>query len=224
MSVLDEPGWSALTGPHASMAVGAGRARAYPDDVSMFAAVDPSHDHDAGDLADLLGEDRMVVLCTASTVALRGAEELFRLPGPQFVCERPLGGEPPEGLVELGAADADDMVELTTLTEPGPFLAGTWRMGTYVGIRRSGRLVAMAGERMHPAGATEISAVCTHPEARREGLAAALTAEVGRRIQARGEVPFLHTMPGNESAQRVYLRLGFEFRRDLDFVGVRPIT
>jgi hypothetical protein len=34
-------------------------------------------------------------------------------------------------------------------------------MGRYLGIRRDGMLVAMAGERLHPPGWTEISAVCT---------------------------------------------------------------
>jgi hypothetical protein len=33
--------------------------------------------------------------------------------------------------------------------------------GTFLGVGRHGVLVAMAGERLHPVGWTELSAVCT---------------------------------------------------------------
>jgi hypothetical protein len=64
------------------------------------------------------------------------------------------------------------MLELVRLTEPGPFAARTHRLGRYIGLRRGGKLVAMAGERMRLDGFTEISAVCTHPDARGQGLGA----------------------------------------------------
>ena len=60
-------------------------------------------------------------------------------------------------------------------------------MGRFVGIRRGGRLVAMAGERMHLDGHTEVSGVCTHPDFRGRGLARQLSAAVARQIEARGE-------------------------------------
>src|SRR5690242_14339119 len=47
--------------------------------------------------------------------------------------------------VSLGAADVPEMLELTARTKPGPFLPRTGELGTYLGIRRDGRLVAMAG-------------------------------------------------------------------------------
>ena len=48
----------------------------------------------------------------------------------------------------LEAKDLPDMLELVSLTEPGPFEQRTPELGLYVGTRRSGRLVAMAGERI----------------------------------------------------------------------------
>ena len=42
--------------------------------------------------------------------------------------------------LDLGASDTGDMVELASLTRPGPFLPGTPRFGGFVGIR-----VKMAG-------------------------------------------------------------------------------
>jgi len=122
--------------------------------------------------------------------------------------------------VPLGAADVPEMLELTTRTKPGPFLPRTFELGTYLGIRREGRLVAMAGERRHPAGWTEISAVCTDEAWRGQGLAARLTRAVGAGIRARGEVPFLHALTTN-AAIGLYEELGFRHRLAVLFAVVR---
>jgi predicted GNAT family acetyltransferase len=76
----------------------------------------------------------------------------------------------------------------------------------------------MAGERLGFAGSTEISAVCTHPDARRRGLGAALTHHVASEILRRGEEPFLHVAESNDAARRVYERLGFSATRSIDAV------
>lgn len=49
------------------------------------------------------------------------------------------------GVVELGAADVPEMLDLTARTRPGPFWRRTHELGTYLGVRLDGRLVAMAG-------------------------------------------------------------------------------
>ncbi len=66
-------------------------------------------------------------------------------------------------IVTLGVDDVPAMIELTALTKPGPFSARTHELGTFLGIRVDGQLVAMAGERMKPAHYTEMTAVCVHP-------------------------------------------------------------
>ncbi|MGV7904216.1 GNAT family N-acetyltransferase, partial [Mycobacterium kansasii] len=87
-------------------------------------------------------------------------------------------------------------------------LPRTIELGTYLGIRDAdGALIAMAGERMHPQGWTEISAVCTAPEARGRGLASRLIRAVGHGIRERGDVPFLHTSDDNP-AQKLYDAMG----------------
>ena len=60
-------------------------------------------------------------------------------------------------IVTLGTGDVPAMMELTKLTNPGPFGARTHELGTFLGVRVDGRLVAMAGERMKPADYTEIT-------------------------------------------------------------------
>ena len=111
------------------------------------------------------------------------------------------------------------MLELTERTKPGPFLPGTVELGGYLGIRREGRLVAMAGERMRPPGFAEISAVCTDEGWRGHGFAARLTRAVAAGIVARGETPFLHAAADNVNAIRLYKSLGFIHRRDVAFVA-----
>lgn len=126
-----------------------------------------------------------------------------------------------ESIVELGDADATEMLELTTLTKPGPFAKRTHQLGTYLGIRRNGKLVAMAGERLKIPGFIEVSAVCTHPEHSGKGFARILMTEVMRRIVDREETPFLHVRESNQHAIALYEKLGFGKRALLQHVTLR---
>jgi ribosomal protein S18 acetylase RimI-like enzyme len=123
--------------------------------------------------------------------------------------------------VELGPTDSSEMIELTALTKPGPFSKRTHELGTYLGIRRDGELVAMAGERMKVPGYTEVSAVCTRPGHTGNGYAQMLMMEVMRRIVERGETPFLHVREDNVRAIELYERLGFRQRARLHLAVLR---
>jgi predicted GNAT family acetyltransferase len=107
------------------------------------------------------------------------------------------------------------MMALTELTKPGPFAARTHELGTFLGIRAGGELIAMTGERMKPGNFTEMTAVCVHPDHRGRGYAQALLAAVARQIEARGEIPFLHVFSSNTSAIALYQRQGMRIRRRL---------
>ena len=116
---------------------------------------------------------------------------------------------------ELTPADVPDMLDLAKLTQPGPFAPGTIVLGSYVGIRSAGQLIAMAGERMRFPQFTEISAVCTHPQHRGRGHASSLVRALIRQIIARNETPFLHLYSQNTRAAALYTKLGFAHRRNL---------
>lgn len=107
------------------------------------------------------------------------------------------------------------MMALTELTKPGPFSARTHELGTFLGIRVGGKLVAMAGERMKPANYTEMTAICVHPDHRGRGYAQVLLSAVARQILARGETPFLHLFSDNAPAIALYQRQGMAIRRRL---------
>ena len=122
----------------------------------------------------------------------------------------------------LGDADVSEMLELTALTDPGPFRSRTIELGGFIGIREDGRLAAMAGRRLALPGFTEVSAVCTHPDFRGRGYAQALVSAVSRAIQEQGETPILHVYSSNSAAIRVYESLGFVLRRKLHVAVVMP--
>ena len=113
------------------------------------------------------------------------------------------------------------MLDLVARTEPGPFAPRTIELGTYLGIRRDGALVAMAGERLRVPGLTEISAVCTDPGHRGQGLASRLIRAVAAGIRRRGETPFLHVAGSNINAIRLYESTGFKVRTAITFAAVR---
>jgi ribosomal protein S18 acetylase RimI-like enzyme len=194
----------------------------YPVDVSPWLALPDEPDADDwADVAALAGPGQEIALPCFSGEIPAGWDVTFSLDGVQLVDDgRPAAAPDPEA-VRLGSADVPEMLDLVERTSPGPLLPRTIELGTYLGIRRGGALIAMAGERLHPPGWTEISGVCTDPDFRGEGLATRLTLAVAHGIRTRGETPFLHAQAGNTAAVRLYESLGFRLRHMTTFVGAR---
>src|SRR5262249_23590240 len=109
----------------------------------------------------------------------------------------------------LDAGNAHEMVALTDIAFPGFFRPRTYAMGSYYGLRVGAELVAMAGERLMLPGYPEISGVCTHPGHRGRGYAERLIWHLIRRHRDAGEQSWLHVVPDNVKAVKLYLRLGF---------------
>ncbi|HET9972477.1 MAG TPA: GNAT family N-acetyltransferase [Streptosporangiaceae bacterium] len=217
---LDNPVLSSLTGPHSRFAERRGNVLRYPVDVCPFVALpDVPGEGDWSDAGGLAGAGAWLPLAAIEVSPPAGWEVRLIGEGVQMTGDDLDAAADPEA-VSLGAADVPEMLELTARTKPGPFLPRTFELGTYLGIRRDGRLVAMAGERLHPAGWTEISAVCTDEEWRGQGLAARLIRAVGAGIRARDEVPFLHALATN-AAIGLYEELGFRHRLSVLFAVVR---
>ena len=213
---LDHPIWTALTTKHQALAEGGAVARRYPTAITPFADMAEISPRGFAALgAMLLGSEIAVLFTPEPVTAPAEFKVLLAEPGEQMI------GTPtevPAGDVEiltLGVADVPDMMALTTLTKPGPFSLRTHELGTFLGIRVDGELVAMAGERMKPADYTEITAVCVHPAHRGHGYGQILLSAVSRQILARGEIPFLHLFTSNASALALYRRQGMEIRRRL---------
>ncbi|GAA2326128.1 GNAT family N-acetyltransferase [Dactylosporangium salmoneum] len=220
-TVLDNPAWHSLTGPHAHFAQAHGVARRYHPDISVFVGLPDERDGQTWtDLAALVGPAVEVPLTGAAVAPPAGWTPVMVGRGVQMVGDG-LDARPDEEAVVLGARDAAEMSELVARTNPGPWRARTFELGTYLGIRRDGRLVAMAGERLHPPGWTEISAVCTDAAHRGQGLAGRLVRAVAHNIRARGDQVLLHAAASNTGAIRLYERLGFRLRRETTFAMYR---
>jgi predicted GNAT family acetyltransferase len=216
--MLDRPVWAALSTRHLSLSVGSALARRYAADVNVFASGCDDTPAALAALTDLVQPgDRIFVLQVPDIVVPAGLLPLKAARGVQMIATRSLRAAEPDGdIVELTEADAQEMLALAKLTEPGPFLPRTHTMGTFHGIRIGGRLAAMAGERFRFPGHTEVSGVCTHPDFRGRGLARRLSAAVSARIESRGERPFLHAWKTNRPAISLYESLGFEIRAEVD--------
>jgi ribosomal protein S18 acetylase RimI-like enzyme len=219
---LDNPVWESLATTHAHLAEGTGLGRRFPADVSPFSGVADQADPQGWlDLAAVAGPGAELLVPVLEGTPPEGFELTSNLPGVQLVATDALQSGPVPAAVELGDDDVAEMLDLVSRTRPGPFGRRTRLLGRYLGVREGGKLLAMAGERLHPSGWTEISAVCTDPVARGRGLATQLVRAVAHGVRERGELPFLHAAAHNTGAIRLYEHLGFELRRTVDFATVR---
>jgi predicted GNAT family acetyltransferase len=215
---LDRPAWSALTTRQAPLAIGNSRALRFDPDYGLFAAAADGTPESLAALAALAPAEGAIGLVEPGPppvppgVALVSSALCHQMIA-QSITPRPACFP----LIPLTDADAPEMLALATLTRPGPFFARTHRLGQFVGAKVDGQLVAMAGERMKPEGFTEVSGVCTHPDHRGRGYAAALMAHVAAGILARGETPFLHSYSDNEGAIALYEKMGFRLRRQVTY-------
>lgn len=225
-ALLDNPIWNALLTEHRSLAVVEGAARRYPPAIGPLAGTPDQSPESYDALRVLAGAGGILGLFFPDPPALPRGWSLF-LGGvlTQMICRTPRLAKTGtlaagNSLRRLGAADVPVMLELARLTEPGPFRERTIELGNFYGIFEGDRLLAMSGQRMRVPGFIEVSAVCTHPDARGRGYAGILMSEVIRDIVAEGATPFLHAFADNP-AVRVYERLGFAHRRSFQLAIIK---
>jgi predicted GNAT family acetyltransferase len=216
MHPLDHPVWYALISRQAALAEGGALARRYPAAIAPFAAMADTSPQSFAALHRLMTASDHAVLFTPDPVSAPAEfKVLLAKTGEQMIGMPAATDAAAAGVVTLGATDVPAMLELTKLTNPGPFAARAHELGTFLGIKIDGRLVAMAGERMKPADYTEMTAICVHPDHRGRGYAQVLLGAIARQIAARGEIPFLHVFSDNHSAIALYRRQGMDIRRRL---------
>lgn len=215
---LDRPVWSALTTRLAPLAEGGALARKLRQDVGLFASAADRSAEALAALADLLAPGEIVGTVEPSGwPAPPGLTPVRSARCVQMVADT-VGAEAPGfDIVPLTGMDAPAMLDLATRTEPGPFRPASHLFGGFVGVRRDGRLVAMAGTRLAAPGFVEVSGVCTDPDHRGRGYARGLSAVVARAIVAAGDRPFLHAYAGHHATIALYESLGFRLRAELDY-------
>jgi ribosomal protein S18 acetylase RimI-like enzyme len=216
MYVLDNPVWQALSTTHESFAEGDDLVKRYPGAVSPLAGLREHSEKALASLGKIIAPGGVVALVSATPVAPPASGTVLRqVEIGQMIATDPLPVVADHKMERLDASRVPEMLALTELTKPGPFGTRTHELGTYLGIRSNGKLVAMAGTRLRLTGFSEISAVCTHPDFRARGFARSLVSALMLEMRERNEIPFLHVRMDNADAVHVYERLGFRLRKPM---------
>lgn len=214
--------YNALTTDHSHLGVQHGNASKYHTQVCSFAGMnDPGDTSNWHDLASLLRGDEWVILSSPQPLT---APSFMRLQ-PISVSYRFLGdnveGQFGDNHIRLlHEADVPHIMELFTLSRPGPFAAKTITMGNFFGYFHEEQLIAVAGQRFSTPDFIEISGVSTHPHYTGKGIATTLIKHVIADIQLHNKIPFLHAKTTNTRATSLYEHLGFTLPHTVHFTAV----
>ena len=218
--VLDNMIWNAITTGNIDIAIVDGDIGCYRQDIAPFAGMREFTDKNLQKLYEFIPANGKVAISSLNKMQYKA--EKWKLLHPmdvtQMIYEYPVQSfntRNSDLIVPLTDDHIPQMLELTALTRPGPFLQRTIEFGNYFGIFINGRLAAMTGQRMHPLPYMEVSAVCTHPDFRGKGYAKALMLHVMKMILDNSFIPFLHVLTSNTSAIKLYESIGYRTRKEL---------
>ncbi|MEK7225647.1 MAG: GNAT family N-acetyltransferase [Bacteroidota bacterium] len=231
--ILDNMIWNAISTGNRDIALLDGDVGCYQPDIAPFVGLKELNDESLKKLHDFISADRRVAIAYFNKISLDknnpiaiGWEVIRQMECCQMVYEYPMNTfttAKSHLIVPLTAEHVPQMLELTRLTKPGPFLQRTIEFGNYFGIFIDGRLAAMTGQRMHPLPYMEVSAVCTHSDFRGKGYAKACMLHVMKLILDNSFIPFLHVLTSNASAIALYESIGFRTRTKLNIDMIKRL-
>jgi predicted GNAT family acetyltransferase len=218
--ILDNMIWNAISTGNRNIALLSGDVGCYQRDIAPFAGMSEFNDSNLQKLYEFIPANWTVAVSSLNNIhhdeskwkllqAMDVTQMIYEYPVNTFTIKNS------DLIVPLTDAHISQMLELTALTKPGPFLQRTIEFGNYFGIFMDGRLAAMTGQRMHPIPYMEVSAVCTHPDFRGKGYAKALMLHVMKIILENSFTPFLHVLTSNKAAIQLYESIGFRIRKEL---------
>lgn len=220
--VLDNPAWNALISGNENLHFGNNHIRYFDRSVSPFVGFNNNTDENFQELYDHTPEGRVFLFVAPNEMEIPAPwKVLDRVKGNQMIYKPGVDSKPTVTLTVLAQEHVPQMLSLTKLTNPGPFAERTIDFGHYRGIFENGQLAAMAGQRLNAFNYAEVSAVCTHPDHTGKGFARQLLIHHINRIQAAGEIPYLHVRSDNERAIKVYESLGFVTRCNVWFSPIQ---
>ena len=225
IELLDNPIWNSLSTAHRNLAIGNELAKCYPAEIGPLSGLSEQTPAAYEALRAVVSPGAIQVLFLEEPPEQRAGWTLIRS---GLLSQMVYAGSPKleprtaePSMRRLTSSDVPAMMELAKLPAPGPFRNRTHELGAFFGIFEGSRLIAMSGQRTHVPGFVEVSAVCTHPDARGRGYARTLMSAVMESILQDGDTPFLHSFADNHAAIRVYEALGFVLRRHFHLAVVK---
>ena len=219
--VLDNPAYNALATGNAPLNLGDDNIKFFSNQVAPFVGFNVDGEQGFQKLYELLPHDDPAIYISPNTIEPPDKWNAVNL----VMCYQMIyeGDYTPvsQTLQPLTYNDVPQMLALTQLTNPGPFLKNTIDFGHYEGIFDGEKLIAMAGQRLNPLPYAEISAVCTNPDHLGKGYAKQLLLSQANRIKHEGNIPFLHVRQDNIRAIKVYESMGFAIHQQLHFYVLR---
>lgn len=215
---LKNPVWHSLEETHKHFAIDYNGTKFYEPEICPFGAFsDETKTEEAlnkyakiSDSFFLVSENQTPTIDESKVILER------KVDGCQMVLKELAKVEITEKIILLDESYIDEIYNLVWLVMPGYYKKRTFEMGKYYGIIKDNKLVAIAGQRMQTNLFIEVSAVVTHPNYTRKGLAKQLIAYNTKNILKENKTPILHTNKGN-LAIPLYEKLGYELTRDMNW-------
>ena len=214
IDALDDIVWRTLAGAHARFATGTGEARRYAPGFSRIVGFTNRAEPNLAALAPFCEHGEQFYCDGWSKPPPRGWRIELEDVMLKMIWDASIPADEAPDAIPLGVDHVEQALDLVARTHPGPFGPRTLELGDYFGCFDDGRLVAMAGERLSAPPLREISGVCTDPRYQGRGYARRLMTKLIRREILRAETPCLHVMRANETASRLYRRMGFRLHRE----------
>src|SRR5688500_3381332 len=150
--ILDNMIWNAITTGNTGIARLDGEVGCYHPDIAPFAAMKELNDKNLDKLHGFIPAGNKIAIAYPDRPVLDESKwkVLHKMDVNQMVYENPVDVFTTTNsklIVPLTDEHIPQMLELTALTKPGPFLQRTNLFGNYFGIFIEGRLAAMTGQR-----------------------------------------------------------------------------
>ena len=216
--ILDNIFWNSILTFDDTFSIHNKTAGVFKSDIAPFAGMEDYNTPHFDVLYDLVPSEREVVILRPTPIIIPSNWKIIQTMTLEQMVFHGFTNIKPEIYPIISPLDQTHvkaMIELTKLTNPGPFLENTILFGNYNGIFEGERLIAMAGMRLHAGQYREISAVCTHPDFKGRGYAAQLIHYLISIIQSWDCIPFLHVKNDNTGAIKLYHHLGFVTRSEM---------